>query len=419
MYALFIFGALLCSSAYGQEVSISLPEAQNSTHGRALLSAYAQDVESARHTEKKEWANYLPTFSANHTSTFTRELGDVTASHSVALVGSQLIYSPTGPQVSGRIAHLSYKRAKQQSKQAHHTVIYKTAVAFLAAWLLQEKHGLVVAHAEAAQKELAQATKQFSAKQITAIEFNTFVARAAHAQAALQSYTHEVISARTELCTEVGDESLATAPLSLVFNAIPARKSLDEYCMLAHKYRPEVTDNTLKKEQQSITASSQRASYLPSLNANTQVGHAYGGTSALRGTTASLGVSLSWRFFDGMKQLHAARATDAGILKTSFEHKELLRAITNAVTADYNALASSTLLVDAAAATERAVHAAQKKAEKLTASGVHNSVTLARTRAEYEKALYDYKAACTSERKYWETLLYHCGYPPELTERTV
>lgn len=385
------------------------------TH-RPLLKAHEHAIHASKQTESQARGRYLPQLSLSHSTLFDREHSTLnTSTHTISLNGSQLIFSPNGPQLQTKIAAMSTSQAYHRFEAGTNKVRHETVHAFLDAWLLQEKQPLINALAQKSERQLDRSTATTQLDQTSQHDLAKASAENAHHTVTLDSYDHACNTATARLISSMGIDSLSPV-LHYQAEPVPVLDKLDEYIATALTHRPELKEQHAVIEQHRLTARSHRLSYLPSFHVSGGVGQTFAGSEAKYGTNAHVSLTAKWEFFDGMQKKHAAHAADAHALRAELEQHELRLHIRREVTVAFEAVHTAAAQVRAADHTFQLGHGKWERDRTMFELGALSSASYHEQHHAYEQAAHELRSAQVSLRKKVETLAFQCGYPPHLFE---
>lgn len=405
-----LLGCLICITPL---YATTLQDA--TTHARSerpLLKAHSHTIAQSEHLESHAMSAYLPQLSAQYRSLFDQEHSTLNKSiHSLSLSGTQLIYKPNGPQLQSKIAATGTERAQHTFRASSNQVQHDVVHAFLSAWLLQEKEALIDALKGVSDIAVDRAHVAYKNDHINRHEHALTQATSAQQHAEVLAFPHEKRAAFVTLQTLMGTrDALEDSTLSYTEEERVNVPDLDECITQAHRHRPEIKEKQSALKQLELTARSHRLGYLPTVSLQGSYGRVFAGTGSQRGTNASLGITATWSFFDGMQRSYAARAVDASALRTEFELQELKNSITRDVTAAYHALHAALAKRTAAQRAYDAQKGLWEQAQESFELGSLDRISQAQQRHAYEQAAHTLRTEQVNCRKHLETLHLRCGY---------
>lgn len=412
LFTLPLFTAMLSKS----ESSDLAHVAHTALTHRPLLKAHEHIIHASKQHESQARGAYLPQLSLSHTTFFDREHSTLnTSTHTISLNGSQLIFSPNGPQLQAKIAATGTTQAYHRFEASNNQVRHDTVHAFLDAWLLQEKQPLIDALAKKSESALHRTVATTALDQTNQHDLAKVNAENAQQTVILESYDHACTTATARLISSMGIDSLSPV-LHYQAEPVPALDELDEYITHALTHRPELKEQSAVIEHHRLTARSHRLSYLPSFHVSGGVGQTFAGSETKQGTNAHVSLSARWEFFDGMQKKHAAHAADAHALRAELEEHELRLRIRHEVTAAFEAVNTAASQVRATDHIFQLEHGKWERDHHLFELGSLPRASYEEQHHAYQKAAHDLRSAQVDLRKKVETLAFHCGYPPHLFE---
>lgn len=199
-------------------------------------------------------------------------------------------------------------------------------------------------------------------------------------------------------------------PVPTSFTLRPLQYYLDRAIAL----RPELKASQVAHQEHTLAARQQRLGYLPRVSMHAGLGKTFAGTTSSRGTDASLSLTASWSFFDGMQRSHAAHAADAAALRTQFEQQELRNTIAQQVRTAYHKIGALQSAENAAHALYEAEQGQWQQDHTALQLGSIDHRAYTKRCLTYQTAAHTWRTTHIDLQKQYETLAYHSGYPPEM-----
>jgi len=399
-----------------QAAQLSLPVAiQTTLESKPAIMASRQIINQSVYDQKRIAGQLLPQLSVSHSSNYTKALTIDQTTHAITLSGSQIIFSPAGPNIQSSLAEIATTRATYQYAAATHEARLSATTAFLHTWLLQAKRPVIDALEEYTLLFEARIQEQWRLGSLSPAALALQQATIAQNKASIATYPLQLASLKEDLAQKVGSGHVAlNAAVALVYNAkhpLPQLQDCNVYLTLARANRPEYKDKEAAREQQTIQARANRLSYVPTIALHGSVGTAYAGASTYTGATGNLGITLQWNMFDGMQALNAAHAAEASALRVTLEAQELKNTIEATLAHDYNLIKTNELLLQAAHARKAASKAYLVESRALHQQGALDSLTLAKQEYDYKTAKHEYLSQRIALHTTWHSLARQCGYP--------
>ena len=394
--------------------SLSLPAARSISDNRPSLNAQRYGIVANQKAEAQAFGGYLPRLSVSHSSQYAQELSTNTSAHTLSLNGSQLIFNPIGPQFQTKLAELATQQTTFAYQASSQETKYQVAVEFLNCWLLEQKKESIDAITYYTDLLEKKNTHLHTLNIINRQTWAATVATIAQNRATVSNYYTNIYAARTKLANSMGYASANHLPQTLSFNSekpFPDQKDLSYYIDLAYAHRPELKSNSTAQQQYSLIAQSNRQSYLPTISAHGSISRTFAGAVQERGVATSVGLSITWNFFDGLQHINAAQAADAQKLRTTFERQELKNSIALAITTIYQTITSNQATLVALEAQEKAAYEAGLEAYNKQSNGSLDETGYAKIYLHHAMTHYDVLAQKITLHTNWQTLAWYCGYP--------
>jgi len=416
-HILYLLPLFLLESTQCKPATLPLSNVQTEAQTtRPLLKAHEQIVRSHKITEEEVFTGYFPQLTGKHTSLLKKEAGIASDAHTISLEGTQLIYSPTGPQAQQALAEKTTAMAQHAYRAATQSVRHDSTHAFLNAWVLQEKAALIQALDRYNESVLASEETRYNTDGNSVHKHNQAHTIYLQNKKQIDSYESEYKAAYDALLSAMGASYRSLTHGTLAYTAVPTPDLAprETYISLAYAHRPELKEKSEAIAQQKLQSDIHYKSYLPSVSLSGSLGKTFSGIRSERGMRANLSIIASIPLFDGFSRIKKAQAAHAQELRYTFEKQDLKHTIMRQVSTAYSTIEQARYLLREKEQHHDSTTKLLAQAEIAYRTGKLSATAWYKQCYEHELAAHNYREAQSTLRKTIETLAYRCGYPPHI-----
>ncbi len=307
------------------------------------LQAYKHKIRSSKINEKLAWSDYYPVITLESN---TSQSKDQSSPHTVTTLGArQLIYDFAGPQKKSKQAakHTQVMKFQQQAKRNNTRLAVEQA--FLDCWKLQQQYMTIKALQKASRTTLNAALNKNSAQLSDKKDWLKDLELHANDLATISNYDDAIAifqdlllflmgnSTKIQLNPKDQKKNIVTK-LTWDYTKKIKLQVLDFYYQQAIKSRPEIKEQQkyieIQEDEMSIVANTR----LPKLSAHANTGYT---TGESRGRY-TVGATISWNIFDGLKSNYLTDQAHAKKLEAILNKQQVIQSIKKEVEQTYHEL---------------------------------------------------------------------------------